>query len=75
YLKDNKVIGAVLYGDVHDGSFYSQLITDSVDISLIKDDLIFGSAYCDLDAQAMSDTTTDRLSDEVEVTELMEEAS
>ncbi|MGB3110282.1 MAG: FAD-dependent oxidoreductase [Psychrobacter alimentarius] len=75
YVKDNKVIGAVLYGDIHDGSFYSQLITDSVDISLIKDDLIFGSAYCDLDAQAMSDTTTDRLSDEVEVTELMEEAS
>ena len=75
YIKDNKVIGAVLYGDIHDGSFYSQLITDNIDISLIKDDLIFGSAYCDLDAQAMSNTTTDHIRDEACVTELVEEVS
>lgn len=75
YLRDNKIVGAVLYGDVNDGSFYSQLITDNVDISPIKEDLIFGSAYCDLDELVMSDTTTDGISHEVELSELMEEVS
>lgn len=81
YLKDNRVVGAVLYGDVNDGSFYSQLITDNVDISPIKGDLIFGSAYCDLeeltinDTTTENDTTTDRTSNEVDVTELVEEVS
>ena len=50
YLKDNKIIGAVLYGDVNEGSFYSQLVTDNVDITAIKEDLLFGAAYCDLEA-------------------------
>lgn len=49
YLKDNKVVGAVLYGEVNDGSFYSQLIMDDVDITPIKEALIFGEAYGDLD--------------------------
>jgi nitrite reductase (NADH) large subunit len=75
YLKNNRLVGAVLYGDVNDGSFYSQLITDNVDISAIKDHLIFGSAYCDLDARAMSNVSTDSTSDDVDMTELVEEAS
>lgn len=49
YLKSNKLVGAVLYGDVDDGSFYSQLISDNTDITAIKETLIFGEAYCDLD--------------------------
>lgn len=49
YLRDNKVVGAVLYGEVSDGSFYSQLIMDDVDITPIKQDLLFGAAYCDLE--------------------------
>ncbi|MEN6670693.1 FAD-dependent oxidoreductase [Psychrobacter sp. B38] len=56
YLKDNRVIGAVLYGDVNDGRFYSQLIMDKVDITAIKDTLIFGEAYCDLEAIDSSET-------------------
>ncbi|MGE6571427.1 NAD(P)/FAD-dependent oxidoreductase [Psychrobacter namhaensis] len=75
YLKNNRLVGAVLYGDVNDGSFYSQLITDNVDVSGIKDHLIFGSAYCDLDVLAMSNVSTDSTSDDVDMTELVEEAS
>ncbi|KAA0929231.1 NAD(P)/FAD-dependent oxidoreductase [Psychrobacter sp. ANT_H56B] len=49
YLRDNKLIGAVLYGEVNEGSFYSQLINSHSDIAPIKADLIFGEAYCDLE--------------------------
>ena len=67
YLKDNKVVGAVLYGEVNDGSFYSQLIMDDVDITPIKEALIFGEAYCDLDtldANNMANSTTSDLVEE-----------
>lgn len=75
YLRDNRVVGAVLYGDVNDGSFYSQLITDNVDISPIKADLIFGSAYCDVDEMALNNTTIDSIGNEIDARELMEEVS
>lgn len=75
YLKNNRVIGAVLYGDVNDGSFYSQLITDNVDISLIKEDLIFGSAYCDLDKLNLNDRAVDGTNNVLAMTELVEEVS
>ncbi|MGP9689420.1 NAD(P)/FAD-dependent oxidoreductase [Psychrobacter sp. AOP22-C1-C5] len=84
YLKNNKVVGAVLYGDVNDGSFYSQLIIDQVDITAIKDTLIFGEAYCDLETIDPSDLTchivTNEHGEETDndkstVTELVEEAS
>ncbi|MFP3458637.1 NAD(P)/FAD-dependent oxidoreductase, partial [Psychrobacter sp. SIMBA_152] len=58
YLKENKLIGAVLYGDTSDGSFYSQLIIDNVDITSIKDTLIFGEAYCHLDEITLSNSPT-----------------
>ena len=70
YIKDNKLVGAVLYGEVTEGSFYSQLITEQTDITTIKDGLIYGEAYCDLEAlqeddvadmpkQAESDSVTE----------------
>lgn len=58
YLKENKLIGAVLYGDTSDGSFYSQLIIDNVDITPIKDTLIFGEAYCHLDEITLNNSPT-----------------
>ena len=48
YLKDNRLVGAVLYGEIHEGRFYSQLISEKTDITPIKETLILGEAYCDL---------------------------
>ncbi len=48
YIKNNTLIGAVLYGEVSEGGFYSQLISAGTDISSIKTELIYGAAYCDL---------------------------
>ncbi|MDN3446074.1 FAD-dependent oxidoreductase [Psychrobacter sp. APC 3281] len=84
YLKENKLIGAVLYGDTSDGSFYSQLIMDNVDITPIKDTLIFGEAYCHLDEITLNNSPTtevdiefnetDRNVDHHKAAELLEDA-
>ncbi|NQW02140.1 MAG: NAD(P)/FAD-dependent oxidoreductase [Rhodospirillales bacterium] len=44
-LKDNRIIGAVLYGDTQDGAWFFQLQKDRTDISEIRDTMIFGPAY------------------------------
>lgn len=44
-LKDNKVIGAVLYGDVADGAWYNELLKSGEDIEDMRETLIFGQAY------------------------------
>ncbi|MGR1583048.1 nitrite reductase large subunit NirB [Thalassobius sp. S69A] len=44
-LQDNKVIGAVLYGDVADGAWYNELLKSGEDIEEMRETLIFGQAY------------------------------
>ena len=45
-LKDNRVIGAVLYGDVQDGGWYFELIRNATDITTFRSRLLFGKRYC-----------------------------
>ncbi len=44
-LKDNKIIGAVMYGDTVDGAWYFQLLRDETDISDFREHLMFGQAH------------------------------
>jgi nitrite reductase (NADH) large subunit len=44
-VKDERVIGAVLYGDTGDGNWYFDLLKRQEDISDIRDMLIFGQAF------------------------------
>jgi nitrite reductase (NADH) large subunit len=44
-LKDNKLIGACLYGDTVNGSWYFNLLREGKDISEIRDTLIFGESH------------------------------
>ena len=44
-LKDNVLIGAVLYGDTADGAYFFAKIKGKEDISPERDTLIFGPAY------------------------------
>lgn len=46
-LRDNKVAGAVLYGDTGDGGWYFQLMKDGTDVSEFRDRLVFGRAYAE----------------------------
>ena len=44
-VKDNRVKGAVLYGDTIDGSWYFQLLRENTDISAFRESILFGQAH------------------------------
>jgi len=44
-IQDNKVRGAVLYGDVKDGPWYLELMSKEHDIGPLRDKLLFGAAF------------------------------
>ena len=44
-VKEDRVIGAVLYGDTGDGNWYFDLLKKQEDVSEIRDALIFGQAF------------------------------
>ncbi|PJE35705.1 nitrite reductase large subunit [Pseudooceanicola lipolyticus] len=44
-IEDDRLVGAVMYGDTADGNWFFGLIKDGADISEMRDMLIFGPAY------------------------------
>jgi nitrite reductase (NADH) large subunit len=44
-LKDNRIVGAVLYGETGDGSWFFDLLRKETDVSELRDTLIFGQSY------------------------------
>ena len=44
-IEDNRLIGAVMYGDTADGNWFFGLIKDGTDIEEMRDTLIFGPSY------------------------------
>jgi nitrite reductase (NADH) large subunit len=44
-LKNNRILGAVLYGDTADGSWFFDLLKRETDIAPMRDTLIFGQSY------------------------------
>jgi nitrite reductase (NADH) large subunit len=44
-LKDNKIVGAVLYGETSDGAWFFDMLKKGTDISEMRDTLIFGQSY------------------------------
>jgi len=46
-IRDNKLSGAVLYGDARDGAWYFELMTTGRDITALRDHLLFGPAAAD----------------------------
>ncbi len=51
-IKDNCIVGAVLYGETTEGGWYQQLLDSKQDISARRDKLIFGEAYATQDITA-----------------------
>ena len=66
-VKDNKLIGAVLYGDTADGSWYFDLLKTQEDVSDIREALIFGQAFASGDALADPDSAVAALSPSAEI--------
>jgi len=44
-LRDGKLVGAVLYGDVTDGAWYFRLMGEKRDLGDLRDRIIFGEAF------------------------------
>ncbi|MGE6739491.1 nitrite reductase large subunit NirB [Allorhizobium pseudoryzae] len=44
-IKDNRIIGTVLYGETADGAWFNDLKKKQTDISAMRDTLIFGQSY------------------------------
>ncbi|WP_299673973.1 nitrite reductase large subunit NirB [uncultured Roseobacter sp.] len=44
-IEENRLVGAVMYGDTADGNWFFGLIKDGTDISEMRETLIFGPAY------------------------------
>jgi len=44
-LKDNRIIGAVLYGETSDGPWFFDMLRKGTDVSEMRETLIFGQAY------------------------------
>ncbi len=44
-LKENRILGAVLYGETADGAWFFDMLRKGTDVSEMRDTLIFGQAY------------------------------
>ncbi|TNC74750.1 nitrite reductase large subunit NirB [Rubellimicrobium roseum] len=44
-LKDNRIVGTVLYGETADGAWFNDLKKKATDVSDMRDTLIFGQAF------------------------------
>ncbi|WP_295810215.1 nitrite reductase large subunit NirB [uncultured Nitratireductor sp.] len=44
-LKDNRIMGAVLYGETADGGWFFDMLKKGTDVSEMRETLIFGQAY------------------------------
>ena len=66
-VKDDRLVGAVLYGDTADGSWYFDLLKKGEDISPIREALIFGQAFAAGGALADPNSAVAALSDDAEI--------
>ncbi|HSF13914.1 MAG TPA: nitrite reductase large subunit NirB, partial [Erythrobacter sp.] len=66
-VKDDKVVGAVLYGDTQDGNWYFDLLRQQQDVSDIREALIFGQAFAAGGALADPNAAVAALSDDAEI--------
>ncbi len=65
-LQENRIVGAVLYGDTADGAWYFDLLKKNTDIKAMHDTLISGQAYQG-GARARSRGRRGGLSEDVEI--------
>ena len=66
-VRDDRIVGAVLYGDTADGGWYFDLLRKSEDIASIRDVLIFGQAFASGGGQTDPKAAVAALSDDAEI--------
>ncbi|MFV1998104.1 MAG: nitrite reductase large subunit NirB [Acidiferrobacterales bacterium] len=65
-LKDNKIQGAVLYGETIDGAWYFQLMRDGTDISDMRNHILYGQAHLGDSGHSGADAVA-AMSDDMEI--------
>ncbi len=66
-VRDDRVVGAVLYGDTADGNWYFDLLKRGESVADIRDALIFGQAFASGGGQADPKAAVAALSDDAEI--------
>ena len=66
-VREDRIIGAVLYGDTADGNWYFDLLKKGEDIGALRDVLIFGQAFAHGGGQTDPDAAVAALSDDAEI--------
>jgi nitrite reductase (NADH) large subunit len=66
-VKDDRIVGAVLYGDTADGSWYFDLLKKGESVADVRDALIFGQAFAQGGGQADPRAAVAALSDDAEI--------
>lgn len=66
-VKDDRIVGAVLYGDTADGGWYFDLLKRGEDIGPIRDLLIFGQSFASGGGQTDPKAAVAALSDDAEI--------
>jgi nitrite reductase (NADH) large subunit len=66
-VRDDRLVGAVLYGDVADGSWYFQLMREGRDVAALRDRLIFGQAFADVCCGAKPGADVAAMADDAQV--------
>src|SRR3546814_8797581 len=64
---DLRIVGAVLYGDTADGSWYFDLLKKQDDVSELRDMLIFGQSFASGGGAADPKAAVAALSDDAEI--------
>jgi nitrite reductase (NADH) large subunit len=66
-VRDDRIVGAVLYGDTADGGWYFDLLKKQEDVSQLRDLLIFGQAFAAGGGAADPKAAVAALSDDAEI--------
>ena len=66
-LRDGRLVGAVLYGDVADGQWYLQLIRDKTDVAVLRDRLVFGRAFAEAGTTRSIESDVAAMADDAQI--------
>lgn len=66
-LKDNRLVGSVLYGDTLDGAWYFELMRDGTDVAAFRDRLMFGRQHLGDSGHGDAQTRVQQLPDTAEI--------
>ncbi|MGE0259779.1 MAG: nitrite reductase large subunit NirB [Alphaproteobacteria bacterium] len=66
-LREDRVVGCVLYGSVADGPWYVRLMRDKADVSAFRDQLVFGRAFVEQPGTAAPGVDVASMADDEQV--------